>query len=515
VPPAGVTSERGMVATSHPLAAQAGVEMLAGGGTAADAAVAAAAVLCVVDPRSTGIGGDAFALHWVPGARAPLALAGAGPAPAGLTPDALAAAGHRTMPQLGPWSITVPGAVSAWEALLARCGRLGLPRVLAPAIALAQDGFAVTPIVAEEWRSALPRIAGDETARALLAPLGAAPAAGDRWANPALAGVLREIAAGGAAAFYRGRTAELIGAAVERAGGPLRAADLEGWDGARWVTPLRRAFRDVDVFELPPPGQGLVVLEALGIFAPLEHRTRADEEHAAIEAVKLAFADAARHVADPAVEDVPTERLLSEAHLAERRSRIDMDAATTAGGGVTDTVYVAAADAEGGACSLIQSLYEGFGSGVAVPGTGIVLQNRGSGFVLDAGHPNRVAPGKRPYHTIIPAMLGRSDAFHGCLGVVGGFMQPQGQVQILRQLLDHGAGLQAAVDAPRVRFTGGRSIALEDGYDHGVARELARRGHLISRLDRFAAGGAQAILRDGERLHGASDPRKDGCALAG
>jgi gamma-glutamyltranspeptidase/glutathione hydrolase len=515
-PDATTAAERGMVATSHPLAVRAGVEMLAAGGTAADAAIAAAAVLCVVDPRSTGIGGDAFALHWAPGDRGPTALAGAGPAPAGLTPEALASAGFDSMPQVGPWAITVPGAVSAWEELLGRHGRLGLERVLVPAIALAADGFEVTPIVAEEWRSALPRLAHDEAARALLAPGGRPPAAGERWANPELAAVLREIAASGAAAFYRGRTAERIGAAVERAGGPLRAADLAAWTGAEWVAPLRRRFRDADVFQLPPPGQGLIVLEALGIFEPLDRPTRADEEHAAIEAIKLAFADAARHVADPAVQDVPTERLLSDGHLAERRARIDMAAAGAAtAGAVSDTVYVAAVDGEGGACSLIQSLYEGFGSGTAVAGTGIVLQNRGSGFVLEPGHPNRVAPGKRPYHTIIPAMLGRGDAFLGCLGVVGGFMQPQGQMQILRHLLDHGMGPQAAVEARRVRFTGGRDIAVEPGYDRDVAAELARRGHVIAELDRFSAGGAQAILRDGDRLRGASDPRKDGIALGG
>jgi gamma-glutamyltranspeptidase/glutathione hydrolase len=515
-------AERGMVATSHPLAARAGVDVLGAGGTAADAAVAAAAVLCVVDPRSTGIGGDAFALHWARGAREPLALAGAGPAPAGLTPEALTAAGFAAMPQLGPWAVTIPGAVSAWETLLARCGRLGLDRVLAPAIALAQDGFAVTPIVADEWAASAHRLEHDAAAGALLLPGGRPPAAGDRWANPELAAVLREIASGGADAFYRGRTAELIGAAVERAGGALRAADLADWKGAEWVTPLRRRFRDVEVFELPPPGQGLVVLEALGIFealdfpAPLDSSARADEEHAAIESIKLAFADAARYIADPDVESVPTGMLLSDGYLARRRAQLDMTAAGVAeAGAVSDTVYISAVDGEGGACSFIQSLYEGFGSGVAVPGTGIVLQNRGSNFVLEPGHPNRVAPGKRPYHTIIPAILGRDGRFCGCLGVVGGYMQPQGQMQILRHLLDHGMGVQAAIDAPRVRFTRGREIAVEPGFNPDVVAELARRGHVIGELDRFSAGGAQAILRDGDRLRGASDPRKDGVALGG
>jgi gamma-glutamyltranspeptidase/glutathione hydrolase len=505
-----------MVATSHPLAARAGVHALAAGGTAADAAIAAAAVLCVVDPRSTGIGGDAFALHWPPRAPGPAALAGAGPSPAALTIEALRSAGVTSMPELGPWTVTVPGAVSAWETLLGRFGRLGLERVLAPAIELADGGFDVTPIVAEEWRSSVPRLAQDDAARALLLPGGRPPAAGDRWANPELADVLREIAARGAAAFYHGHIAERIGAAVERAGGPLRATDLEVWAGADWVTPLRRRFRDVDVIELPPPGQGLIVLEALGIFEAMELATVADEEHAAIESIKLAFADAARFVADPAWHSVPTERLLSGDYLAERRAEIDMDAArVAAAGSASDTVYVAAVDGDGGACSFIQSLYDGFGSGIAVPGTGIVLQNRGSGFVLDAGHPNRAAPRKRPYHTIIPAMIARDDAFAGCLGVVGGFMQPQGQMQILRHVLDHGMGIQDAIDAPRMRFIADREIAVEPHYDPRVAEELARRGHLVRELDRFSAGGAQAILLDGDRLDGASDPRKDGCAVGG
>jgi gamma-glutamyltranspeptidase/glutathione hydrolase len=507
-------AQEGMVATSHPLAARAGIEALAAGGSAADAAVAAAAVLCVVDPRSTGIGGDAFALHWAPGAPVPAALASAGPSAAGLSVDALRAAGHQSMPDAGAWTVTVPGAVSAWETLLGRFGRLGLERVLAPAIALAAEGFEITPVVADEWRHGAARVDRDEAARALLLPHGRPPAAGERWANPELGAVLAEIARGGAAAMYCSHVAERIGAAVERAGGPLRASDLAAWGGAEWVEPLRSRYRDIDVIELPPPGQGIVVLEALGIFERLACENAADEEHAAIESIKLAFADAARYVADPDHEAVPTDVLLDPGYLAGRRGHIDMTAARTAtAGAASDTVYVAAVDGDGGACSFIQSLYEGFGSGIAVPGTGIVLQNRGAGFVMDDEHPNRAAPRKRPYHTIMPAMLGRGWRCAGCLGVVGGFMQPQGQMQILRHVFDHGMDLQAAVDAPRVRFLGDRRIAIEPGYDGAVAAELSRRGHEIAELDRFSAGGAQAILLDGGAMTGASDPRKDGCAL--
>jgi gamma-glutamyltranspeptidase/glutathione hydrolase len=505
---------RGMVATSQPLAAQAGVEMLAAGGTAADAAVAAAAVLCVVEPRATGIGGDAFALHWAPGANAPVGLDGAGPSGAGATLDAIRAAGHTTMPSTGAWTITVPGAVDAWAKLIARCGRLGLEQVLAPAIRHARDGFAVTPVIAEEWAMHAGNIDHDEAATAVFLPDGRAPRAGERFRNPELGDLLGVIAAGGPGAFYRGYVAERIGAAVERAGGPLRASDLAAWAGAQWVTPLARPFRDMHVFELPPPGQGVVALQALGIFAGAEYADRAEEEHAAIEAIKLAFEDANAHLADPLLESVPVERLLSDAHLAERRALIGPASADLrAPGPATDTVYVAAVDGDGGACSLIQSLYSGFGSGIGVPGLGITLQNRGKGFLLDPEHPNRLAPGKRPYHTIIPAMVGRDGCFHGCVGVVGGFMQPQGQMQILRHLLDHGLGVGAAVAAPRVRFLDRHAVGAEDGFDPEVLDALRARGHEVRPLSNFGAGGAQAILSDGDELHGASDPRKDGCVL--
>ena len=505
----------GMVATSQPLAVEAGVAMLEAGGTAADAAVAAAATLCVVEPRATGIGGDAFALYWPAGASAPDALDGAGPSAAGATPEAIAAAGHAEMPATGGWTVTVPGAVDAWAKLLERHGRLGIDQVLAPAIRWAREGFAVTPQIAAEWAMHAGNIAGDEAASATFLPGGRAPAAGETFTNAEMAGLLAAIADGGPGAFYRGETAERIGAAVQRAGGPLRATDLSEFTGARWVLPLARPFRDVTVFELPPPGQGIVALEALGIFAEALYEDRVAEEHAAIEALKLAFDDAAAHLADPLVETVDVERLLGPAHLAHRRALIGSEAADIrAPGPATDTVYLATVDRDGNACSFIQSLYSGFGSGIGVPGLGITLQNRGKGFVLDPGHPNRLAPGKRPYHTIVPAMLGRGAAFAGCLGVVGGFMQPQGQMQIVRHLVDHGVGVGEALAAPRARFLDGRAVGLEPGFDPQVAEGLRARGHELRPLSNFGAGGAQAILRIGDELHGASDPRKDGCVLA-
>ncbi|HWL91720.1 MAG TPA: gamma-glutamyltransferase family protein [Actinomycetota bacterium] len=500
-----------MVATSHPLAVSAGLEVLDAGGTAADAAVAAAAALCVVDPRSTGIGGDAFALYWPREELRPVGLAAAGPAPAEMTVGALRDAGYAQMPTHGPWSVTVPGAVAGWWMLLDRYGSLPRDRVLGSAIRHAEEGFAVTPIVAEEWGTAVNKLRRDPYASETFLPEGRSPAAGDRFANPGLARVLRDIVAEGPDAFYRGPTASRIGAAVEAAGGPLRADDLASWQGPEWVDPIRARFGAVEVYELPPPGQGIAVLEALGIYASLAPETPVDREHAAIESIKLAFADARAYVTDPSVHAVPVDRLLSPAFLESRRDLVDMmHAGDAPPGRATDTVFVAAADGEGNACSFIQSLYDGFGSGVGVPETGIVLHNRASGFVMDEDHPNRPEPGKRPYHTIIPAMLGRDDSFLGALGVVGGFQQPQGQLQILRGLFEEGLAPQAALDRPRFRSLGGRLVGFEPSFDQKLVHALADRGHEVSELSRFEAGGAQLILLEDGRYVGASDRRKDG-----
>jgi gamma-glutamyltranspeptidase/glutathione hydrolase len=504
----------GAAVSSQPLATAAAIEILGVGGTAADAAVAAAAVLCVVEPRATGIGGDVFALYWPAGAQEPLGLDGAGPSAAAATVEALRAAGHDEMPTTGPWTVTLPGAVSGWSRLLERAGALGFGEVLKPAIRHAREGFAVTPVIADEWAMHAGRIAGDAAASATFLPGGRAPRAGERFANPDLGALLALLARDGADGFYRGTPAERIGAAVQAAGGPLDTGDLAAWPGARWVSPLRRAYRDVELLELPPPGQGLVVLEALAILAGLEPRDRAEEEHFAIEALKRAFADARDHLADPLVVDVPVQELLGDEHVARRRSDIGPEAAEIAAPGApTDTVYLAVVDDDGNACSLIQSLYSGFGSGIGVAGLGITLQNRGKGFTLQDGHPNRLAPGKRPYHTIMPAMLARDGAFAGCLGVVGGFMQPQGQMQIVRHLVDHGLDVAAAVAHPRIRFLDGRDLAIEPGYDPAIVDALHLRGHRVRQLGNFGAGGAQAIVRVGDALHAASDPRKDGCAL--
>jgi gamma-glutamyltranspeptidase/glutathione hydrolase len=281
------------------------------------------------------------------------------------------------------------------------------------------------------------------------------------------------------------------------------------------VTPLRIRFRGIDVWELPPPGQGLAVLQALGIYEGLDAPDEAAAEHALIESMKLAFADALRYVADPDAVEIPGG-LLDPGYLARRRALVDpLRARVAAAGSPSGTVFLAVADADGGACSLIQSLYEGYGSGFMAPGTGILLQNRGANFTLDEEHPNRPAPGKRPYHTIIPAMLGRGTAFAGCLGVVGGFMQPQGQAQVVRNLFERGLGAQAALDAPRWRIQDGLRVDLEPGFPPEVRAGLAERGHELGELDPATAGGAQLILRDDDGFAGASERRQDGCAVGG
>lgn len=501
----------GIVATSHPAAAEAGIEALRAGGTAADAAVAAAAVLCVVDPRSTGIGGDLFALYWKSGESPPAALEGAGPAPNLLSVDAVRRAGYDHMPKEGAWSVTVPGSVAAWAALLERFGRFGLDRALEPAVTLAERGFPISKIVSEEWATCIAKLNRDDSARALFLPRGRTPEVGETFANPDLAGSLRALAEGGADAFYRGDLAGRIGDAVAAAGGPLRADDLAEWEGPSWTNPIARNYRGVDVYETPPPGQGLIVLQALGLYDALEASSVNDQEHLAIESMKLAFADARAYLADPRLEDIPVEAMLSDSYISHRRSLIDPRSARHASPGRPgDTVYVAVADGEGAGCSLIQSLYEGFGSGIVVPTTGIALQNRGANFVLDEQHPNRPAPGKRPYHTIIPAMLGQRGTFQGCLGVVGGFMQPQGQLQIIRNIVDRGMSPQAAVGAPRWRIQEGRVVSVEEGFPDAVASNLRSRGHEVQPLPRFEAGGAQLVLRSQDGYLGASDPRKDG-----
>ncbi len=490
-----------MAATSHPLAVASALDCLRAGGNAADAAICAAAVLCVVEPMSTGIGGDAFAVVHRDGEVT--GLNASGRAPLSADPEALGDA----MPLTGPRSVTVPGAVAGWQALLKRHGTWGLDRCLRDAIDLADGGFEVAPVIAEIWG----RVAGDlvseaEASRVLLP----APVAGDTWRSPDLAGTLRRIAAEGPNGLYRGPVARAIAAATW-----LTESDLAAV-GADWVEPLRQEFGGATVCELPPNGQGAAALQAMAIADAFDLGALADADrvHLQAEAMKLAFADAYRYIAE---EPLPAG-YLDAAYVAERRALIDPARAGTPQPGALPrggTVYLCVVDGDGLACSLIQSLYIRFGSRIVAPGTGVLLQNRAACFTLEPGHPNRLAPGRRPFHTIIPGLLLRGGNLLGPFGLMGGHVQPQGHLQLVTNLLQRGLSPQAALDEPRWRLdrdSDGWLLCLEPGL-WSVADELERRGHRVWRdPDPTSYGGGQVILRRGDGLAGGSEPRKDGVA---
>jgi gamma-glutamyltranspeptidase/glutathione hydrolase len=500
---ASAVAARGMVATSQPLATQAGLKALESGGNAIDAALAAAAVLCVVEPMSTGIGGDCFALVWRNGELT--GLNASGRAPAAADPDAMGTA----IPLRGPLAVTAPGAVAGWAALVERHGRLGLDRALAAAIDIAERGFAVTPVIAGYWAGAADELALYDEARRVFLP---APRVGAIVRFPELAATLRSIATNGADGFYRGPVAEAICSVT-----PLTLDDL-AVPHAEWVEPLRKHYRGVEVCEIPPNGQGVAALQALGILEGLDHTggRALDRVHLQAEAMKLAFADAERHVHDGPLP----ARYLDDEYLASRRALIDPARAGSPPAGALErsgTVYLCAVDEQRNACSLIQSVYHGFGSMVVAPGTGVALQNRGHCFTLEEGHPNRLAPGKRPYHTIIPGLLLRDGALLGPFGLMGGHMQPQGHVQLVSHLVDRGLDPQAALDEPRWRLDReGRStwtLALEEPL-YRLAAALARRGHrVLADPNPAAFGGGQAVLLRDDVLIGGSESRKDGVAL--
>jgi gamma-glutamyltranspeptidase/glutathione hydrolase len=513
-----VYATNGMVATSMPQASLAAVEMLRAGGNALDAAVTAAAVLAVVEPQSTGIGGDCFCLYQ-PAGQAVVALNGSGRAPAGASLDALAAAGMRELTETSPHAVTIPGAVSAWETLLAPHGRKGLDEVLAPAIRFAEDGFAVAPRVAWDWERTAWKLR--ETGAANYLPGGRAPAVGARFSHPALAVTLRAIAAGGGRAFYQGEIAAQMVAALRSRGGFHTEADFAaGLHGAEFVTPITKAFAGRDVWECPPNGSGIVALMIMGI---LDGFPRSGDPldplrvHRHIEAAKLVYRDRDAFLADPAQASVPAEHLLSGTYLNALRALIDDDRAAQtlppAGRAHGDTVYVAVVDADGNACSFINSLYENFGSGIVGGSSGVLLHNRGLGFTLERGHPNCIAGGKRPMHTIIPALATRNGAAEIVFGVMGAHYQPMGQSYVLGNLLNGGMDPQEAVDAPRY-FPSGGQVQVERGIPASLRAALAAKGHDVVDLEK-PHGGGQVIVIDRARgvLIGGSDPRKDGCAL--
>jgi len=516
----------GMLAASQPLATAAGLAVLERGCNAIDAAVTAAAVLNVAEPMMTGIGGDMFAIVWSARDHKLYGLNASGRAGRLMTREALLGRGHRTMPVESVEDVTVPGALSGWDALLHRFGTITLAQALAPAIGYAEDGFPVTPVIAQDWASEAARLARDDGARATFLVDGTrAPRAGEWFTNPDLARSLRLIAAQGPAALYGGELGQKIVTRVAQLGGYLTLDDLRD-HRPEWVEPISAPFKGYNVWELPPNNQGVAALEMLRIVEPYDLRAMGHNSapylHLLIEAKKLTFADAARYVGEPTAMRTPATALLDDRFVAARRALIDpRHAADRPDPGTaltaSETIYLTVADSEGNMVSFINSLFDAFGSGVVVPGTGFALQDRGAGFTLETGLPNTVAPGKRPFHTLIPAFVTKRDA-QGVeqpwmsFGVMGGSMQPQGHLQVLLNLLVFGMDLQDAVDAPRFRHLEVRRVALEAPVGEPVRSALMALGHVIVDERTVAFGGAQAIIRLPRGYAAGSDPRKDGMA---
>jgi gamma-glutamyltranspeptidase/glutathione hydrolase len=507
---------RQAVATSHPLAAQAGLSALEEGGTAVDAALAAAATLTVVEPTMNGLGGDLFALLW--DGETLHGLNASGRAPQAWTLERFAH--YRTMPELGWDSVTVPGMVSGWAALWERFGKLPFARLFAPAIGYAERGFPVMPQIAKLWARAEERFAEFPAFRRTFLPEGRAPRAGEWVCLPELATTLRAIAETRGDTFYRGDLARKIAAEAVKGGGAITLEDLDR-HRPEWVQPLGVEFHGTRLHELPPNGQGLAALIALGVLRELDLPAAGPDHpatvHLQIEAMKLAFAECKAHVGDPDRMRVSVESLLARSRLAALAARIRDDQALVALDVPKQdygTVYIAAADREGKMASLIQSNYLGFGSGIVIPGTAINMQNRGLGFSLDPNAPNCVAPFARPYHTIMPGFVTRDGDALMAFGVMGGHMQPQGHVQMMLRIFGYGQNVQAACDAPRWYISPEGQLGLEPGFPPETRKKLVELGHtLMPSADPTLFGGAQLIVRAAQGYCAASDPRKDGQAV--
>ena len=550
-----VYATHGMVATSQHLASQVGLDILKAGGTAADAAIAAAAMLNVTEPMMTGVGGDCFALYWDAKTKKVTALNGSGRSAAAASVSDLRSMGYTQMPSATGHTVTVPGAVMGWHDLLARHGRMSLREVLPPAIRTARDGFPVAELAAAMWQAGVPKLTrvnwsnGDlesgppqESAAEVLLD-GRAPRPGEIMQMPTLAETLTGIAQDGPAYFYAGALAEKICAYVQRYGGWLTPADLAAHTST-WDEPLTARFRDVTLYECPPNGQGLAAILAVNLAAgfDLASMSEADRAHTLIECMRLGFADAQQWVADPSLNQLPLAQLTGERYTTQRRANIHPQrAATSVSFGEprdSDTTYLSVVDGEGNACSFINSVSAAFGCGLVVPGAGIILQNRGSNFTLFDGHPNQLAPNKRPYHTIIPAMTvhhagPHAGELHASYGVMGGAMQPQGHLQVLVNLIELGLSPQQALDRPRWRLASlsggmgtqtmgatqaGGLLYVEEGWDFSTLAELAQRGHQMAPVTGYQQvtfGGGQVIRRDPVSgvLTGGSEPRMDGAAV--
>jgi gamma-glutamyltranspeptidase / glutathione hydrolase len=526
-----VLATHGMAATSHPLATQIAVDVMKAGGSAVDAAIAANAALGLMEPTGAGIGGDLFAIVWDPKTAKLHGFNGSGRSPKGLTLAWLKEKGFARIPSKGALPVSVPGTVDAWAELHARFGRRSLADDLAPAIRYAREGFPVTEVIAAHWARSIAALSEFPGFREQMTLDGAAPKKGDVWKNPHLATTLERIAKEGRRAFYEGPIARATAEHVQAQGGFLAVEDLAAHRG-EWVEPVSVSYRGVDLWELPPNTQGIAALQMLNVLEGFDLASMGfgstDAIHAMVEAKKLAFEDRAKWYADPAVAAAPVAGLLRKDYAAKRRGLIRMDKAAKsfdAGEPLNsgDTVYLATADESGMMVSLIQSNFRGMGSGMTPPGLGFVLQNRGELFSLDPAHANVYAPGKRPFHTIIPAFLTKDGKPLAAFGVMGGDMQPQGHVQVVVNLLDFGMNLQEAGDAPRWRHDGsseptgermkdGGYLELESGIRPEVARALDLRGHDVRVAGYESFGGYQAILRRGDVWVGASESRKDGCA---
>jgi gamma-glutamyltranspeptidase/glutathione hydrolase len=529
--PAGrsvVRARQAMVASSQPLASQTGIDVLKRGGNAVDAAIAMAAVLNVTEPNMTGMGGDAFAMVYSPKTKKLEALNASGRAPRKLTRDHFRQRGITQMPMTGMEPITVPGAVDGWITLLEKYGTMKLTDLLAPAIGYAEDGFPVMEKTAADWAPEVPRLKATPSAAATYLVQGNAPAPGTVFQQKNLARTFRALARGGRDAFYRGEIGRAIVDYCAKNGGFLTMDDFAAQQ-SDWVEPISTTYRGYTLYELPPSNQGLTALILLNILEGIDLRALQTDPvryyHTLIEATKVAFADRNRYIADPAFAKAPVRELLSKDYAAKRRTLIDPQKAIDppAYGDVrmgSDTTYFSVIDKDRLAVSFINSLFNSFGSAVVAGETGIVLHNRGSGFSLEAGHPNEYGPAKRPFHTLIPAMVFKDGQLLMSYGVMGGDMQAQGHAQVLLNLIDRGLNLQEAIDAPRVRYITGRDVMLEAALTPAVIDGLVARGHrrvlpTDGWTERGLMGGGQAIMIDPATggLLGASDSRKDGLAL--
>ncbi|GGB39059.1 gamma-glutamyltransferase [Lentibacillus populi] len=513
-------ANNGMVATSQPLASQAGLDILKQGGNAVDAAIATAACLTVVEPTSNGIGGDAFAIVYMN--KKLYGINGSGPSPKSISIDALKRSGYDEIPKYGWIPVMIPGAPGTWAEVSKRFGKLPLIKVLQPAITYAVEGFPLSPTLAKYWKRAYNKFSRSLTDPAFkswfetFAPKGRAPKVGEIWSSSDHADTLREIAETGAESFYRGKLAEKIATFSSKTGGYLTLEDLSDYK-PEWVEPLSVSYRDYNVWELPPNGQGIIPLQAMNILKGFDftERDTVNTYHKQIEAIKLAFADGFQYITDKYHMKIEPTELLSEAYGERRRQMIKEEASLPeAGESVSSgTVYLATADGEGNMVSFIQSNYMGFGSGLVVPETGIALQNRGHNFSFDPNHVNALKGGKRTLHTIIPGFLTKGDEAIGPFGVMGGFMMPQGHVQVLMNTIDFKLNPQAALDAPRWQWLRDKVVEVESRFPHHLAAGLEEKGHDVRiAMEANSFGRGQIIWRDPDTgvLCGGTESRTDG-----